>query len=129
VLVGFHTEVSEALAALAAGAARVIALSACESALTEAADVVVPSVTWAEKDGLVVNFEGHVQRLRAGAIARAPGEWKVLAGLVASIEGSEPTASVGFVRRAIQENVAAFAGVDLVNVSKTGARLSEQALA
>lgn len=127
VAVGFNTEVSEALAGLASGAAKTVVLSGCETALTRDANLVWPGVTWAEKDGLIVNFEGHLQRLRPGALpVGALGEWQILSRLLASVEGSEPEGMIGRVRKSMQESIAALAGVDLVNVDFKGLRLGAQ---
>jgi NADH-quinone oxidoreductase subunit G len=124
--VGFNTGISPALEAAAEKAANVIAMSACESALTERADLVVPGLTFAEKDGLVVNFQGHVQRLRPAMDAVAWSEWKIIEALMASLDGVEGEEFLSAVRRAIGESEAAFAGVDLANIGTMGVRLDAQ---
>jgi NADH-quinone oxidoreductase subunit G len=126
--VGFNGHVGEGVLAAAEKSAAVVALSACETELTRRADLVVPGLTFAEKDGLVVNFEGHVQRLRI-ALDPAPGarsEWIVLERLMASLDGGKGTEFISAIRRAIAEGEAAFGGLDLVNVGATGVRVSAQ---
>ena len=73
---------------------------------------------------LIVNFEGQVQRLRGAVHGRGHTEWKILVDLVASLGDGEPVEFVSFVRKAITESEAAFAGMDLVNVGAHGAQLS-----
>ena len=125
VTVGFNTHV-EALAPALARASYVIALSGCVSSLTGLADLVVPGLTFAEKDGLVVNFEGHVQQLRAAIDPKGATEWRVADALLASLRGTKPHESVAHVRKAIMDGVPAFAGVDLVKLGPTGVRLAAQ---
>ncbi|HKW14500.1 MAG TPA: 2Fe-2S iron-sulfur cluster-binding protein [Candidatus Krumholzibacteria bacterium] len=126
--VGFNTHV-EAIAPLWSSAARVIALSGCKSALTEAADLVVPGRTFAEKDGIVVNFEGHAQQLRPAIDTKAETEWRVIDGLIASLTGAAPHASIAHVRKAVMDGTPAFAGVDLLKLGLTGARTTGQTVA
>ncbi|MCH7549450.1 MAG: molybdopterin-dependent oxidoreductase, partial [Candidatus Krumholzibacteriota bacterium] len=90
------------------------------------ANLVIPGLTFAEKDGLIVNFEGQVQRLRAAVHGRAVSEWKILVDLLASLGDGEAVEFVSHVRKAIGETEAAFAGVDLVNVGALGVASSGQ---
>lgn len=139
--VGFNYEISPALEKLVAKAAKVVAVSARTTTLSDAADVVVPGFTFAEKLGLVVNFEGHIQKLGA-AIKYAPdyaptaqrdrnapkpvSDWKVLEDLMASLTGEEAVACISVIRRKICENVPAFSDVDLQKVGPLGLRMSGQ---
>jgi NADH dehydrogenase/NADH:ubiquinone oxidoreductase subunit G len=122
VAVGFNTHV-EAIAGVVAHAKRVIALSGCRSALTERADIVVPGLTFAEKDGLVVNFEGHVQQLRAALDPHGAQEWRVADALIASLLGIAMHEFAAQIRKAIMDSVPAFAGVDLVKIGPNGVRV------
>jgi NADH-quinone oxidoreductase subunit G len=122
VAVGFNTHV-EAIGEGVARAKKVIALSGCQSSLTERADLVVPGLTFAEKDGLVVNFEGHVQQIRPALDPAGESEWRVVDALIASLMGTAPHEFVAQVRKAIQDTVPAFAGADLVRISPTGVRV------
>lgn len=128
VAVGFNTDISPALMSLAETCSSVIVLSACENDLSARADLAIPGLTFAEKDGLVVNFEGHLQRLRPAMDPppRARSEWKILEDLMASLDGSEGEEFISSIRKAISENEAAFGGVDLVNIGAMGVRLSAQ---
>ena len=124
--VGFNTHVSPALDAIMADAKKIVAVSGRASALTARADVVVPGLTFAEKDGLVVNFEGHVQRLRPAIDAKGETEWRIADTLSSSLLGTKPHESVAQVRKAIMEEVPALAGLDLNKLGPTGARAAAQ---
>jgi NADH-quinone oxidoreductase subunit G len=126
--IGFNQH-AEAIAPLWQSAGAVIALSGCKSALTERADLVVPGLTFAEKDGLVVNFEGHVQQLRPAIDAKGESEWRILDALISSLMGTAAHKTVAQVRAAIGAAVPAFAGVDLVRIPLTGVRAAAQAVA
>lgn len=122
--VGFNTH-TEAIAPLWTHAGKVIAISGCKSPLTEAADLVIPGLTFAEKDGIVVNFEGQAQLLRAAIETRTEPEWKILSAMIASLVGGAPPASIAHLRQAIREAAPAFADVDLLKLGLTGARVSQ----
>jgi NADH-quinone oxidoreductase subunit G len=143
VCVGFNYAVPAGIETLMTRAGKVIAVSGCVTTLGDGADLVVPGVTFAEKDGLVVNFDGHIQRLRV-AIDHAPtfapmaqtvrntplprSDWVVLDSLVASLQGVPETSSIAELRKAIGESEAAFACVDLNNIGAMGVRLAGQAV-
>ncbi|HEX5133275.1 MAG TPA: 2Fe-2S iron-sulfur cluster-binding protein [Candidatus Krumholzibacteria bacterium] len=127
--VGFNTHVSPALDAILAHAGAVIAVSGCTSALTERADLTVPGLTFAEKDGIVVNFEGHAQTLRPALDPKGETEWCIADALLSSLTGGKRYESVAHVRKAIMDEVPAFAGTDLVKLGLTGARVAAPAVA
>lgn len=128
--VGFNTHV-DAIAPVWKSAARVIALSGCKSALTEAAALVVPGRTFAEKEGVIVNFQGHAQMLRPALETKAETEteWRIIDALIASLLGTPVHASIAHLRKAIQDGVPAFGGVDLLKLGLTGARATGQTIA
>jgi NADH-quinone oxidoreductase subunit G len=141
VCVGFNYDVSAALEKLAARADKLVAVSARTTGLSDGADIVVPGFTFAEKLGLVVNFEGHVQKL-GQAIDYAPdfaptaqrdrnaprpvSDWKVLEQLMASLGGEEAVTCISIIRRKIAESVPAFANIDLQKIGPLGLRTSGQ---
>ncbi len=88
IAVGFNTDVSPALDSIVSRARTIIALSACRTSLTERADIVIAGLTFAEKDGLVVNFEGHVQQLRPAIDPMNDTEWRIADALAASLTGA-----------------------------------------
>jgi NADH-quinone oxidoreductase subunit G len=126
--VGFNTHV-DAIAPLWKIAAKVIALSGCKSALTEAAALVVPGRTFAEKEGVIVNFQGHAQQLRPALETKAETEWRIIDALIVSLLGTPAHASIAQLRKAIQDGVPAFGGVDLLKLGLTGARSTGQTVA
>lgn len=126
IAVGFNTHVTPAIETAMGKAAKVIALSACVTSLSERADVVIPGLTFAEKDGLVVNFEGHLQRLRPAMDARGRSEWIILEDLMASLDGEEAVEFISALRKGIAATEDAFAGVELDRIGAMGVRLSAQ---
>ncbi len=136
--VGFNYEISAGLERLVTRAAGIITLSACQTSLGEKADVVIPGLTFAEKDGLLVNFEGHVQQLQV-ALDRSPtfapaaqqvrnaphpkSDWRILADLLASLGGEANIQSVTQVRKAMERSEPGFGGADLNRVGALGLRL------
>ncbi len=127
IAVGFNTNV-EALDPIVARAKKVIALAGCTSTLTERADLVIPGLTFAEKDGLVVNFEGHVQQLKPALDPHGETEWRIVDLLISSLHGTKPHEFVAQIRKAIQDTVPAFAGVDLTKLGPTGVRANAPAM-
>jgi NADH-quinone oxidoreductase subunit G len=127
--VGFNTDVTPALDAIIARAGKVIAISGCQSALTERADIVAPGLTFAEKDGLVVNFEGHVQALKPAFHGKGESEWRIADSLMASLTGSKRHEFVALVRKEIMDLAPAFNGSDLVKLGPTGVRVAAQPVA
>jgi NADH-quinone oxidoreductase subunit G len=125
VAVGFNTDVSPALDSILADSRRIIALSGCASVLTERAELVVPGLTFAEKDGLVVNFEGHVQQLRPAFDPSGETEWRIADTLRSSLAGSAPHQTIAHLRKAIMDAVPALAGTDLNKLGTTGARVAQ----
>jgi NADH-quinone oxidoreductase subunit G len=128
IAVGFNTDVT-ALTEMAARAKTLIVLSGCKSALTDRADLVIPGLTFAEKEGLVVNFEGHVQQLKPAIDPKGESEWRVVDQLIASLHGTKPHEFVTQIRKAIQDNAPAFAGVNLTKLGPTGVRANAPAVA
>ncbi len=141
VCVGFNYDISAALEKLADRAVRVVSISGCENALNEKAQLVIPGFTFAEKYGLVVNFEGQVQKLwvaldyapdfgpTAQLVRNQPhpvSDWRVLEDLMTSISGEEGANCVATIRKAISQNEASFSGVDLNKIGENGLRLSGQ---
>lgn len=127
VTVGFNTDVAP-LDSIVARAHKVIALAGCKSTLTDRADLVIPGLTFAEKDGLVVNFEGHVQQLKPALEPQGATEWRVADLLIASLHGTKPHEFVTEIRKAMQDHVPAFTGVNLTKLGPTGARANAQAV-
>jgi NADH-quinone oxidoreductase subunit G len=134
--VGFNYEISPALEKLVSGASKVVALSACDTPLSAGADLVVPGLTFAEKYGLVVNFEGVIQRLQvaldfepdfaptAQKDRNTPNpvtEWKVLEDLMTSLRGGESAMKcIVTLRREMAGNEPGLSGLDLSDIDDLG---------
>jgi predicted molibdopterin-dependent oxidoreductase YjgC len=90
-----------------------------------AASIVLPAAAWAEEDGTVVNFEGHVQRVRRAHRARGEGRpgWRVALD-VAEASGQElaDATSAGEVLRQLAATNEAFAGLDEEGIGLLGVR-------
>ena len=140
--VGFNYGISAGLERLVTGAKKVVTLSACESSLGDKADLIIPGLTFAEKDGLLVNFDGHVQCLNealdhaawtapmaqaARSVEKPRCDWKTLSGLLAALGDGDGIGSVAEIRASIgRDAAAAFGGVDLTAVGPLGVRLEGQ---
>jgi NADH-quinone oxidoreductase subunit G len=125
---GFDRGVSGLLGDLVSRAGATITIAACRSPLLEEASVVIPGLTFAEKEGLVINFEGHVQRLLPALSPQGDetDEWRFLGKLLAALSGGEGYKSIADVRGAISKEEAAFAQVDLVSIGLTGTSLGNK---
>ncbi len=128
ITVGFNTDV-KALEGIVAKTKTVVALAGCKNALTERADLVIPGLTFADKDGLVVNFEGHVQQLRPAINPMAETEWRIVDSLLASLSGTQTHEFVTHIRKSMEESVPAFAGLNLTKLGPTGVRANAHAVA
>jgi NADH-quinone oxidoreductase subunit G len=85
--------------------------------LAEAADFVLPSATYVEKDGLYTNDQGRVQAasLAIAPPAEAREDWEILAALAKSLGIALPYRSGSDVRRAL---AAALPGTPYANADK-----------
>lgn len=94
--------------------ARVVYLGTHANATAALAELVIPLSMWAEKDGLVVNRQGRVQRFQRAI--PAPGEaredWRVLVDLLGRLGDDTAVASLPALRRL----VAAELGLDDADV-------------
>ena len=103
-------------------------IAARESSLTKLAHVLIPGLTFAEKEGLLVNFEGHIQKISPALDGlwdkRSP--WEVIARLVSTITGESGVETIEGLRPQLGKNEAAFSGVDLNAVGPAGVGLEKQ---
>ncbi|HVM97525.1 MAG TPA: molybdopterin-dependent oxidoreductase [Candidatus Acidoferrales bacterium] len=99
------------------------------SPLTEAAHVVLPSLTWAEKTGTFTNVKGRVQQIHRAVAPRdeQPSDGEVFSRLLSQLgEGQwsfEPTAVLGEIAAAVP----AYAGLSFARVGAQGYALPEAA--
>ena len=82
----------------------------------------------AEKEGLIINFEGHLQRLFPAMSTKgeSANDWKIINDLLLSSGTPEDYKDIADVRRAIQAEEAAFAGMGLNDIGLNGLRLQGQ---
>ena len=70
-----------------------------------------------------------MQQLKPVLETKAESEWRVADLLIASLHGTKPHEFVTQIRKAIQDTVPAFAGVNLTKLGPTGVRANAQAVA
>jgi NADH dehydrogenase/NADH:ubiquinone oxidoreductase subunit G len=126
--VGLNYGISTALEEIFDRAGTSVLLAACETSLAAKASYVLPGLTFAEKEGLIVNFEGHLQRLFPAVAARgeSTNDWKIINDLLLSSGTPDDYKDITDVRRAIQAEEAAFAGLELCDIGLAGLRLASQ---
>ena len=92
---------------------------------TEYATALLPSSTFAEKRGSMINGKGRLQRLNR--TVRPPGEarddWEILRDLIQALTGSNGVYSIEDVFRQMSETVPAFAGLSLSKISDLGVQI------
>jgi NADH dehydrogenase/NADH:ubiquinone oxidoreductase subunit G len=127
--VGFDYAIGAPLEEFFGRFAGVAVVSSRDTSLTRMASVVLPGLTFAEKEGLIVNFEGHIQQLSPALDNlwdRTP-PWELVADLMSSMTGESPFASIAGLRTALGRE-AVFSAVNLNAVGSTGIRLTTQAV-
>jgi len=126
--VGFNWGISTALEEIFDRADTSVLLAACDTSLTGKASYLLPGVTFAEKEGLIINFEGHLQRLFPALTSQgeSANDWKIINDLLLSSETPDDYKDIADLRRAIQAEEAAFAGLELNDIGLAGLRLSSQ---
>lgn len=128
--VGFDYDIPESLEKVFEKFSRIVMVAARESNLTRMAHVLVPGLTFAEKDGLVVNFDGHIQGLGPAldGLWDKTSPWQIIAGLIKKIEGESGLDTLSGLRSQLGKDEPAFAGVDLDNLGPTGAKSTTHAV-
>ena len=95
---------------------------------TAAATVLLPSASWAEKRGSMINIKGRLQRLNK-AIS-SPGEarddWEILRDLLQAVSGSNGTYTVDELFKQTAAEFPALEGLSLSRIGDLGIDLSEK---
>ncbi len=121
----------EALRQAFAGIKHKIVLAANRNETTELAAVLLPTVSFTEKDGSFVNRQGRVQRifpiLRKGYPCRR--DLDVLADLAGTFEADWPRTDAAAVFREMAEALPQLAGLDYGTIGKLGALAKDVATA
>lgn len=94
----------------------------------EHAHIVLPSASFAEKRGSMVNLSGRLQRLnRAIELpGQAHDDWEILRDLLLALSGGKNEAYlIEDIFKAIAENVPAFKGLTLSKIGHQGTQISD----
>jgi NADH-quinone oxidoreductase subunit G len=126
--VGFDYGIDEPLTLFCEQFEKTVVLASRESGITAAADVLLPGLTFAEKEGLIVNFEGHLQQLHPALdnLWDRTAPWEIIAELIALATGEERIDTVAGVRSSLGREEGAFSAINLNAVGPTGVRLAVQ---
>jgi NADH-quinone oxidoreductase subunit G len=104
-----------------------VAMGTLPSATTEHAHIVLPSASWAEKRGSMINTRGRIQRLNR-AIA-SPGQaredWEILRDIIQAASGQNGVYSIEDVFKQMAAATPALAGLSLSRIGDLGIDLSD----
>ncbi|MEY2545168.1 MAG: NADH-quinone oxidoreductase subunit [Verrucomicrobiota bacterium] len=103
----------------------VINMSILQNESTDLSTAVLPSASFAEKRGSMVNGDGRLQRLNRAV--RPPGnardDWDILRDLLQALTGSNGVYTIDDVFRQMSEAVPQFAGLSLTKIGDLGMQL------
>ena len=94
----------------------------------EQAHIVLPSASFAEKRGSMVNLSGRLQRLNRAIelTGQAHDDWEILRDLVLALSGDKNEAHhIEDIFKAIAENVPAFKGLTLSKIGHQGTQITD----
>ena len=129
-LVGFEYGIEQPVMDLMARFGAVACVSSGRTAIVEAAKVTLPALTFAERDGLIVNFESHIQQISPafGHLWDRTPQWQIIDGLTSTLTGESGFDNIAGLRSALASDEASFSGIDLNAVGETGVRAEGQAV-
>ena len=95
---------------------------------TAAATVLLPSASWAEKRGSMINIKGRLQRLNRAISSpgKARDDWEILRDLLQAVSGSNGTYTVDELFKQIAAEFPALEGLSLSRIGDLGVDLSEK---
>ncbi len=95
---------------------------------TAAATVLLPSASWAEKRGSMINIKGRLQRLNQAISSpgNARDDWEILRDLLQAVSGSNGTYTVDELFKQIAAEFPALQGLSLSRIGDLGVDLSEK---
>ena len=95
---------------------------------TAAATVLLPSASWAEKRGSMINIKGRLQRLNQAISSpgKARDDWEILRDLLQAVSGSNGTYTVDELFKQIAAEFPALEGLSLSRIGDLGIDLSEK---
>ncbi len=129
---GFDYDVTPVLDDVFSHASAAIVLAACMTHPAERADAVIAGMTFAEKEGIIVNFQQRAQQLHPANVGNnfvpegfdlqpaGRSQWKVLSELLERISPGSGFADIKSVRKAISSEEGAFKNAGLENLPTTG---------
>ncbi|MCB1182445.1 (2Fe-2S)-binding protein [bacterium] len=111
-VLGGDPAADEAVAGAIAGHGKVIYVGTHANATAQAAALVLPGASWAEKTGIFVNKDGRLQRFQQAVVrpGSAREDWRILAEL----KGDDAPGSL----KALRQDLAAALGLADVNLNK-----------
>jgi NADH-quinone oxidoreductase subunit G len=95
---------------------------------TSAASVVLPSASWAEKRGSMINIKGRIQRLNQAVASpgQARDDWEILRDLIQAAGGSNGIYTIEELFKQMAGDTTALAGLSLGKIGDLGVDLSGQ---
>jgi NADH-quinone oxidoreductase subunit G len=95
---------------------------------TAAATVLLPSASWAEKRGSMINIKGRLQRLNRAIASpgKARDDWEILRDLLQAVSGSNGTYTVDELFKQVAAEFPALEGLSLSRIGDLGIDLSEK---
>ncbi len=95
---------------------------------TAAATVLLPSASWAEKRGSMINIKGRLQRLNRAIASpgKARDDWEILRDLLQAVSGSNGTYTVDELFKQAAAEFPALEGLSLSRIGDLGIDLSEK---
>lgn len=93
---------------------------------TAAAKVVLPTASWAEKRGSMINIKGRLQRLNQAipSPGKARDDWEVLRDLTQAVGGSNGIYTIDEVFKQLAAEVAPLNGLSLSKIGDLGVQLT-----
>jgi NADH-quinone oxidoreductase subunit G len=103
-----------------------VSTSILPTATTRASHVVLPSVSWAEKRGSMINVKGRLQRLNRaiGSPGQARDDWEILRDLIQIASGSNGLYAIEDVFKQLASDIPALSGLSLSRIGDLGVDLS-----
>lgn len=103
-----------------------VSTSILPTATTRASHVVLPSVSWAEKRGSMINVKGRLQRLNRAVASpgQARDDWEILRDLIQIASGSNGLYAIEDVFKQLAADIPALSGLTLSRIGDLGVDLS-----
>lgn len=103
-----------------------LVMATLPSAATATANVVLPSATWAEKRGSMINLKGRIQRLNRAIASpgQARDDWEILRDLIQAVGGSNGIYTIEEVFKQAASETPALSELSLSKIGDLGVDLS-----